>query len=199
MFIDEKKMGTQMKKAYKDKLIIGDIEEGLVISNAHWLLWIDNDYVSNKVKALVVEYAGLMPGYGQVFSVSKAEPNPQFMIDVDYIINIIQGHKNAYDNYMVTPILLSGHKDIRLLQHNKSKEIYAIDQECLSLVDKSKIDYEIESEPLGPCSRTSTGNEFYWYNGICIYYVLPIGLKDNDVAIGKALKNVDFSKKGEEM
>lgn len=198
MFIDEKKLATQMKQAYKDKLIIGDLEEGLMISNAHWLLWIDNDHVSNKVKALVVEYAGLMPGYGQVFSVSKAEPNPQFMIDADYIIGIIQGHKNAYDNYTITPILLSGYKDIRLLQHNTTKLIHAIDQEYLSLIDKSKIDYEIESEPVGPCSRTSTGNEFYWYNGICIYFVLPVGLRDNDIAVGKALTIIDFSKKGEE-
>jgi len=193
MFLNISKFTNLTKKAYKTRLIIGDIADGLFIMAPKWSVWVKHEYVHNKIKAVVMELAGELPSYGEVFEVSKSNPEPQ-MVEKLSIIKMLQGAKEADQKLIVTPIVLNTlAKAVRLLQHHKDSTIIGVPEECFQMIDKNLIDLNIEGEPTGPCC-TDYSNLIYWYNSIGIVFMLPSNIADKDKVILGALENVDFNK-----
>ena len=82
MFINSSQLKKLMKRDYKDvKLTIGNIDSGYSIIGSAWAVHIMHDGMPNIVKSLIIELAGILPAEGEIFTISKENPMPQYEID----------------------------------------------------------------------------------------------------------------------
>lgn len=201
MFINENHFASLAKTAYKNSgITFGNIEigsdgynggtEGIFISSGYWGIWFDKLYMSNKLKDLLIELAGILPTEGKCYKVSKSEPTPQAYLD-EMDTKIFDNVRISNKAFTVTPVLFKGN---RLLKSKENKRIVAINDYYYKIIDLSKIDYEIEGEPEAAVTSNITDevltHPFYWRNEICIYFIMPLKF-ENDVT--RALQDVDFN------
>jgi len=192
MFLNISKFTSLVKKAYKTRLTIGDIDNGLLIMAPRWGVWIRTEFVPNKIKAIVMELAGELPEYGEVFEISKANPDPQ-IVEGQSLRSVLEAAGKADESLTVTSLVLNTlDRDVRLLQH-KNSILTGIPEEQFQMINKYAIDYDIEGEPTGPCC-IDYGGLIYWYNSIGIVFMQSANIKVADRTILKALEQVDFKK-----
>lgn len=184
MFFKMSVLKKMMKHAYKGGcLIVGDspIKEddeiamdGLVISTGWWSLWINRDYVPKELKAAVIELCGELPYYEHWFKASESLGN-QEMIPFTEATHPIDLYQKAKDGVNITKLLMTMRSDgvMRILQNNKTKQVSAINEMIMSLIDPGAIkDEDGEYPPIGPLTRE---NEYFaWGNNICYFIVYPI-------------------------
>jgi len=198
MFLNLSKFTSLVKSAYKAKITFGNINGGLAIVSGHWGVWLENDYVPNKIKAIVMELAGELPNPGMIFEVSKTNPDPQIVDRYAVIGDLFESVENADQKMVVTPIVLKTHREIRLLQMNHNgKAMIGIPEEQFQIINKYMIDPDVEGEPTGPCCSTFQ-SPIYWHNSICTFVIMPIDIKSMDQDILNALADIDFFKKCKE-
>lgn len=189
MFISTSVLKKHMKKAYDTGFLhIGNKEEGLLISTDRIAVWIDSEYIPNKVKALVMEFAGTMPDTDAVFKVSKAEPTPQYVLDQDYFYL-----RNMWNNYKTPCTRTKVHIDLceshEVFQNNKSMKLSIVRDDCLDIIDIGEIDYDYENLPTGP--STMLGGQFMWSNATCKLLITASKMpEDNEVL--KSLQLINF-------
>lgn len=182
-----------MKDAYKTKLIIGNLSGGTLITSGYWAVWLDNEYIPNKVKAAIMELAGELPAEGTIFEISKGMVAPQIVMDATPIRRLLSEVKEADHKLVTTPVILHNSRFMRLLQSTCTKEMVAINEEFHLMIDKTQINYDIEGEPTGPCC-SNTISSILWYNSICIVLIYPILIRDS--AVLENLKTVNFEEEG---
>lgn len=195
MFLNLQKFCKQMKKAYNDgRLDIGYVEDGLFICSGYWMVWIDSDYIPNKIKAMVVELAGELPDWDTLFTISKAAPEKQIkLLDSSYRW-LIEGRKDAVNKLIKTSLVISKHYDIELFQ-NLMGEITGIKSEYTSFIDHGEADYSIESAPTGPAYRYSIDGGIYWYNDFGTVVLYPYKIPKDD-PLTEALSLIQWKEDG---
>jgi hypothetical protein len=181
MFLNLSKFAKQMKEAYKNyHLDIGNINDGLLISSSHWMVWIQNQHVPNAVKSIVMLLAGTMPEPGSMFTVKKNQPEPQDRIIDDFFYQSLE-RKGLMFKLVITPVELHENCNIRLIQ-GPDRQIYGINQEYLNMIDPTAIDPDIgESEPIGPCFGEDIHNGIYWCNDFGMVRILPVASKKIEI------------------
>nr|WP_308743497.1 hypothetical protein [uncultured Anaerocolumna sp.] len=193
MFINSSHLKKLMTTAYKGGGIqIGYIDEGYVILGGRWGVWLDVNYIPNKIKAIIMELAGTLPEEDTIFSVSKENPMPQLTIDTqDYThINILQ--REAKIPVAVTGVLLDKKYSVySLLQVAMNNELIMMDTNLINLIDFSEIDHDQEGVPAGPC--TNFGQAMYfWRNATCTLLLIgETAPKGNPVI--QALSRISFA------
>lgn len=192
MFINTSQLKKMMATAYKGAgLRIGHKEEGYVIIGTTWGVWLDENYIPNKVKALIMELAGTLPNENTVFIVSKEKPIPQYELDFNseyFYLNNLQS--KAKLPVTVTNILFDNNYNVyNLLQINHSLQITMMNKSLLDLIDLTEIDFDLENTPSGPC--TVEDSAFYWRNATCTLLLLSTKIPENSKVI-KVLSNIDF-------
>lgn len=198
MFLNINRFSKLTKEAYKFRLMIADIENHTVISSSTWLVSIENGFVPNKVKALIMELAGCLPEPNKVYKIDKSLDAPEDVTS-QYLIpmtRLIENADKADIKFIPTPIINDKYSPIRFLQNAKTAQIIAIPEDHYQMVDKNCINYEIEGEPTGPCSTADNKAPFYWYNSIGIIMIVPA--KFADTGILEALATVDFNENEKE-
>lgn len=195
MFLNINKFSKLAKEAYKFQLMIADIGDHTVVASQHWLVSIENEFVPNKIKALIMELSGCLPKTDKVLKISKELDAPEDVTDryLRKMTRLIEGAISADVKFSITPIINDKYSPIRLLQNAKTSEIVAVPENQFQMVDKNCINYEIEGEPTGPCSTGENKTPFYWYNSIGLIVILPAIL--GDTALLQALATVDFTEK----
>lgn len=192
MFISTTQLSKLMKEAYKGGGIrIGNIDGGLIVFAGYWGLWIDENYIPNKVKAIVMELSGELPGDGKVFKVSKEEAAPQYELTLNdyFYINHLQS-VNKEPASKTGVIIDLKYSEYELLQINRTKRIALINRKLMDMIDVTEINYDIEGEPSGPCTGLSS-DMFFWRNATCT--LLLLGTKPpEDNAVISALTRLDF-------
>lgn len=194
MFISTTQLSKLMKEAYKGSGIqVGNIDEGLIILGEHWGLWIDENYIPNKVKAIVMELAGVLPAQGRILKVSKENPEPQYELILDNYFYLNELEKSSKEPASKTRVMLDlKYAEYELLQIDRMKRIALINRKLMSLIDTSELDLNIEGEPSGPCTGV-TSNVYFWRNTACTLMLFGTEPpKDN--AVLAALSKVDFEK-----
>lgn len=190
MFLNISKFTKLMKEAYKTKLVVGDLNGGTIIHSGHWLVWMDNDYIPNKIKATIMELAGELPMVGFVFEINKSLDAPQLVLEHDPLHRLIESVEKADYKLIDTKLVLSKRSGIRLFQSTKTNNIVGIPEEQFQIIDKYAINYDIEGEPTGPCYTGTEHSPLYWYNSLCTVVIHPNILEKNDLI--EALEEVDF-------
>lgn len=189
MFISPSALKRHMKNAYNTGILhIGNKEEGLYISTGYIAVWIDNEYVPNIVKAMIMEFAGVMPDEDAVFKVSKAEPTPQYELDMDifYLRDMWKKFKYPCTRTKVHLDLCDSHE---VFQNNTSKNISIVKDSSLELIDLSQIDFDYENLPTGP--STMLNGSFMWSNATCKLLITASKMPEDNQVL-ESLKLINF-------
>lgn len=193
MFISTTVLPKLMKKAYKSRLRVGNMDKGIVIIGAEWMVWIAEERVPNKIKATIMELFGMIPKANEAYTVCKDLPEPQLeCIDI-MRLNFYDGMHKADRKLIVTPAFINNWKMYRLLQVDKTKEIVKVNDELMGLIDKSELNLDLEGEPTGPACMEDIYSSIYWYNETCKLLILTDGVRTSPLF--NKLREVDFSGK----
>lgn len=180
MFISTNALSKMIKDQYKTNLRVGYLQDGLVIIGGEWAVWMDYEYVPNKIKGTIVELAGGLPGKDKLFSLSKEYPEPQHEIVTPDIIELFSEINIADNKLNISPIILDTYDSMRLLQtQDPLQNIVEVREKYLMLVDLSEVDLDIEGQPTGPCYAEDPYGKIYWYNDIGMLYVMPSKKREN--------------------
>lgn len=193
MFINSTQLKKLMKRDYKDvKLTIGNVDGGYSIMGSTWMVHIAHDGMPNIVKSLIIELAGILPGKGEIFSISKQNPDPQYEIDTGEgrSVHVVQRYQGAGRPAFRTRVYEECYEELYgLIQSNISGSICHIRKELLDLIDLEAINYDIEDLPGNPCYAAEMSNGLIWHNGTTTLLLL-LGMLDDQVA--GALKKIVF-------
>jgi len=193
MFVNLTKLTKLTKEAHRFKLMIADIDDHTIITSGQWLVSIENEFVPNKIKALIMELAGFLPPADTVYKIGKdIEAENITSTHLTTITRLIKNTELANIKFLVTPVIDDRYAPVRLLQNTQTSQIAAIPENQYQMIDKNCIDYEIEGEPTGPCSNVNTG-PLYWFNSIGLVMIAVSNLAANNPLL-KTLAAVDFSK-----
>ncbi len=190
MFLHMPTLKKLLKSAYnQSKLIIGRLEDGLLIECGTFMAWLEWYSVPNKVKAALIELAGELPEEGHVFTAGK-EGN-QYEIPERDVWRIHDGLRAAEKRYIVTPVVLDG--DYHFLQEANSAATKIVAQKFIDLIDPSERDYAGgEGSIAGPYGRPDS-DIIYWATDLCILAVRESRLyKGLSRAIRNALETINF-------
>lgn len=180
MFISTKALTALIKEQYKINLKVGYLQQGLVVIGGEWAVWMNYEYVPNKIKGAIVELAGGLPEKGKLFSLSKGNPYPQYENVTPVVEELFSEIDNADNKLNLSPIILDVYEPMRLLQtQDPLQNIVEIRQRYLDMVDLEELDYDVEGEPTGPCYAEDPYGKIFWYNDIAKLYVMPYGKRDN--------------------
>jgi hypothetical protein len=192
MFISTKVLTKLIKDQYKVRLRVGYLKGGIIIVGNEWSVWIDYEYVSNKIKGLIVELAGGLPDKNKIFSLCKSNPDPQYEIITPETDTLFDDIENANNALSISHITLKN--SIRLLQtQDPLLNIVEVKEKLLDLIDLSELDYDIEGEPTGPCYAGDPYSKMFWYNDIAKLLIMPYGKRDNPLF--SILSEVAFDEK----
>lgn len=147
MFLNMSKLDKAMKGAYQgSSLRIGCVHGGTYISSGYFVAWMDNDYLTNAMKGLIVKYAGEMPeeeGKGLLLAYKIA---PQFEQPINKIFDLpkfYDGHQK--EEVKKTELAYGG---AVLIQETDTKKIHFLNKSMIDLIDIREIDHERGETPL---------------------------------------------------
>jgi|GEM_PF-1576118 len=202
MFLNLGKFEKEVKRAYKDRsILIGMLYDKkydadvLMFWTAGWAVYIDSNYLANKVKALVVELIGDIPKPGQIVEVSKSLPFPQLQVFDPMYEKRLEERWLVTNKLVATDILLDEAVTLRLFQDSASKEVFAFDVGLLAMVDPHEADLDTESMPIGPCRIVDDSSLTYWFNEVGTVVMAPWRTKNKEII--EALKSVSLKQEEE--
>ena len=175
MFFKKTVLKRMLKSAYTGAgLTVGhtpetdEEEEGYYLSSGWWVLWFNAGMFPKEAKAAVIELCGELPAVGEVFKAEKDFGN-QYEIEQKEIFNLPEAFKRCTIDYRVTYIMQQQGKTlIRILQAEEGRNVCAVSEVFLDLIDLKSIDYENgETEPIGPCAISPEAPFVYWGNDCC--------------------------------
>jgi len=212
MFINQNQFVKMVKSAYKSELTVANFDGGLYVGAGHWCCWMKNEHVPNKIKAVVVELSGVLPNNNQMFVVSKEKPENQYSFDIDNARNLIHRTSIANSSLRVTPLKMDRYSNEYRLLQGVHGVIHEVNEEYFLMIDKTNIDYNIESEPTGPAYyqrdqdnevldeeaevfslglRIAANLGICWSNEICKILIFPLAFKE-ETLIHQMLSKVSF-------
>ena len=196
MFISPSVLKKHLKKAYNYGVHIGSLDDGIVITNGHFFIWIDYLKVPNEIKAIVAEFIGIIPDANAgMFKASKDEPFAQAELDIDYT-DILNGVLRCRSETINTKIIIDSYGSlIRLYQNSDFNTIIAASEGYIDLFDSDKCDYDHgETRPNMTPYTDNNNTLLYWRNDACKLIILPVDMSANKpfAVITSAMQAVDF-------
>lgn len=167
-----------LKNAYNGPgLVVGHCEElekteiqreGYYVAGSYWSMWFDAERMPKEAKAAIIELCGDLPEEGEVFKAHKEAGN-QYEIEQQEIYNLPKRYSEAEIELNKTKIIIDGYgAKNRLLQEEESKNITAINEMFMDLIDVDAVDYDNgEHEPYGPIAASPNPQAVFWGNNIC--------------------------------
>lgn len=194
MFINSSQLKKLMKRDYKDvKLTIGNIDSGYSIMGSTWAVHIMHDGMPNIVKSLIIELAGILPAAGEIITISKENPNPQYEMDAGEgrsIIHLVQRYRISGRPAFWTNVYEGRNDEMHgLIQSNLNGEFCHVRKELLDLIDLEAIDFNQEELPGNPCYKEDMSGGLIWHNETTTLLLLP---SQQDKRVANALRQVIF-------
>lgn len=193
MFLNKTMFKKWIKNAFNHGgLTVGYIYDGLVISGSAWVVWADEGFIPNWVKAAVMEYTGELPKLGCVFKAEKDSPI-QYEISENAFLNLPERFMEAKIPFTVTPVIYAANWDsYRMMQCRQTNSLIAVSENLYGVIDLKEL--EDESIPMGPASRNEQGEILIWKNQHSALAVCSSKLGDDGNRVIEALKRIDFRK-----
>lgn len=195
MFLNKTQFKKWIKNAFnRGGLIVGRIYDGLVISGNSWVVWVDENYIPNWIKAAVVEHVGEMPADGYVIRAQKDE-SIQYEVSENEYFDLPERFIDAKHPFTVTPVIYTTRwSEYRLMQNRETGEVVPLLSEFYNVIDYKEL--EGESRPTGPSAASREGSVFIWKNEISALAVCRTDFSEKSVKLLEVLKEIDFEKEG---
>lgn len=194
MFVNSTQLKKLMKRDFKEvRLTIGNLDGGYSIMGSTWAVHIMHDGMPNIVKSLIIELAGILPAAGEIITISKENPNPQYEMDAGEgrSIHLVQRYRISGRPAFWTNVYEERNEEMYgMIQSNLNGELCHVRKELLDLIDLEAIDFNQEELPGNPCYKEDMYGGLIWHNGTTTLLLLP---SQQDKRVANALKQVIFN------
>ena len=174
MFIKNSKFKKLLKDAYKNHTLnVGRTEEGVfIIESPTWHMEVLEEFLTNEIKAMIVELVGDLPAAGQAFSYRETQEVPQTMM-MDCLYENLWGMVQEQDwiEMEQTRIYLQTDNNLYHVLQSKSlsKDNVYMNTGYLAAVDKKACN---DGEELhGPIMNKR--NKVLWYSDEMALVMMP--------------------------
>lgn len=164
-----------MRKALKKgTLRLGRHNSGYLIATDRVIIWVKDEHVHPKIKAVVAELLEFLPDHKpDVLYQVRSGSEPVLVVDPASIFALVDTSFTPLEEFIVSPVsLLDRGYPTRLLQDTRSGKIRGTLQEHLDLIDRKYLDYNVEGDPTGPFANPS-GSFLYYTNGTAKIGFIP--------------------------
>lgn len=167
MFINTNIFKKMLKQAYKTGgFVIGNDSGYIFIEGGSWIIRVEEEFITNKIKAAVIELAGEIPAQGEVFKCHKKEAN-QYTIPWNECWDTDKAFNESDTEFEDTRVILEIYSvPCRVLQDKKTNHCIAMSDQYFNLIDENSIDVEVDTWPLGPKALNGEGHMIFWKNDI---------------------------------
>lgn len=197
MFLHMSKLDKAMKDAYKrSSLHIGCVHGGTYISNGYFVAWMDNDYLTNAMKGLIVKYAGEMPeeeGKGLLLAYKMA---PQIEQPINQIFNLPEYYLKHQREEVERTELSYG--KVALLQEADTNKIHFVNKSLIDLIDIREIDHENGETPMVPPVYLVGTYSILFRNSAGMFLVLETRIDSEAIGMTelfKVMESIDLNKR----
>ena len=199
MFLNMSKLDKAMKAAYKMGVLrIGCVHEGTYISNGHFVAWMNNDYIENEMKGLLVKYAGQMPEEeGKGLLLGSGVP-AQIEQPVNQTFDL-PAYYFRYEKEEVQNTNLAYGK-LLMLQECYSNKIHFVKKELFNMIDVRMINHECGETPMAPPVHLTGTCSVVFRNSAGFFLVLESVIDSEAVGMAelvKCLKSIDLNERRE--
>ncbi|MBQ8640409.1 MAG: hypothetical protein IJ468_14795 [Lachnospiraceae bacterium] len=143
MFVNMNVLKRLVKAAFKNNsLMIGNVEDSLIISTGHVTVQVLDGFATNSYKALIMEYLGELPKIGEVYSIGGGAGNQATV-----------GFEEELDIYTKVPLSLPKlqRTAVRIgtwvIFQDAALNKYGVEEGLWKLYDPSEADQEKEGFP----------------------------------------------------
>lgn len=181
-FINIGKLAKIMKNAYKLEVQIGIIGDSFLIHTGALTVRYDIAHAPKKLLGIIAELTGKIPSESGMWSYSTSHEETPFEVTEEghrYLDALL--YEPAPSTLKVSQVRI---RDFALLQKVSTSEVVAIKGEVIEMLDKTKVEYDIEGDPTGP--GMSARGLVYWGNSLCTVIAHPVPLE------GKAKEIADY-------
>lgn len=167
MFINTTIFKKMLKQAYKTRgFIIGNDAGHIFIDGWSWVIRVQEEYLTNRIKAAVVELAGEIPAPEEVFKCHKEEAN-QYEVPWHEQWDTDKAFDESTNEFENTRILLKyATEDLRVMQDKQNNHCIVLSEQYFNLIDEYCMDVEVDTYPVGPVALSEEGNMLFWKNNI---------------------------------
>lgn len=193
MFLNKTRFKKWAKDAYKyGGLTVGQIYGGLVVSGGAWVIWTQEGYVPNWVKAALMEHTGELPKKECLFKAKNGEPIQYEIAENDYL-DLPGMYMKAKVPFTVTPIVYErGGSQFRFLQSDNTGALVAVTTYLFDILDMSEL--EEENRPTGPCSLNDSGGFLLWKNEHSALMIAKTDVSGDKAEVMNLLSTYSFEK-----
>jgi len=172
MFINPKVFKRICKKAWKNQsLHIEHIQgEGeaswYMIRSDYWQVEVRSEFMTNVVKANLIEMIGDLPSIGECVLYGK-DTDPQMEIEEIFFRNMVASTQDYTERYFPTKIYMqSTEAMLVVMQEEKKKTKILVNSVFANLIDSMAIDRDKgETPPINAMAKES-GAELRWINNV---------------------------------
>lgn len=195
MFLHTSTFKKLVKNAWKyGGVTVGRLDNrSLFVVGNYWTAWFDYTSMPNRIKAVIMEYAGELPEIEEIFVAKCGEPN-QYEVKINPYFDVHEVWKQSRNPLIITPVIIDGyHNQYRLLQdkHNQYLTVTTLYNE---LIDRRECE-ETEGSVMGPCTADDCMSPVFWATDLCILGIMSGRVeKDEARMVLDALADVDFHK-----
>ena len=196
MFLNKTLLKKFIKSSFRwEGLTVGRIYGGLVVAGGTWIVWTQDGYIPNWLKAAVMEYTGELQKQECAFKAKKDEPI-QYEISNNGLYDLPEIFRRCRYAYTVTPVVVnSKHASMRIVQGNSTMDMLAIHEKYYEMIDLSELGEE--NAPVGPSSLNEDGNMLIYKNEHSAYAFMKMdGTDDITRKIMEHVDSINFSEEG---
>lgn len=201
MFLHTPTFKKLLKASWKNGgITVGRLDSrSLFVAGNYWIVWFDYTSIPNRIRAAIIEYAGELPEYGEIFKAKVDEPN-QYEMPFKEHYDVHKNWQQAKNPLIATPAVIVERNNLYQIFQDKENHLVPVSMIYSDLIDLREQE-ECEGSVIGPSIRDyglGFTSPLYWYSDLCILGIMPACLDNEDTLKAlEALKNVDFHRKEE--
>lgn len=198
MFLKKSMFKNLLKRSWEGiGLTVGNDGEGIYMIGPYWTIWLERGWMSNKIKSIIIEYAGELPKEGEVFKCWKNQDN-QYEMEQVYPQEFYNP-EGLNVEFIDTGVSVEDYNgEYRIFQNQNTQESIMIARNIASMVDNDSRE-DGEEWVRNPHGRIWTGKktiELFWQNEACTLGCMQIAAEEDSkgAMIMELLRAYDFEK-----
>lgn len=193
MFLNPGKLKKRINEAYKySGLIVGQVYDGIVLTDGHWGVWFQGNQIPNKVKGALVELIGDLPHEGELLRFKKGNDAAQQEMQLSEAYDFLTKWKNATEAGIVCPVTVNCNGTPYGFIQLHNGDMIPIRQEYLDMIDEKEAGCSNDM-PTDPSTNGAT-DMILWKGSNSVYMAFRACPTDKIFEqVLCNIENIDFS------